>query len=445
VTRRPLRVAAFTAGLVADGLFLDHRHGLLEQAGISSPVHAVIVAFLVAACLLGSVHAGLLLAMLLSTLPWLIRGMPAHRSPGELLALWTVVTATAAAASVHQREAQRRRRDAEALQGLATALHHDTDLRAVAVRVLTFGVRHLRAPRGVVVTEHGDSREVVAAHGSPRVPPAAEVSGASPLLSLATLTGGPTVHLRADLRRERWLEAVLPGAVRLLVTRLDVGLQERTWLLLDLRGRRGSPVERHAVTLLGQVGAMSALALDRVKLLAEATVRASHDPLTGVPNRRTLDELLDRLTARHRRTGDGFAVIMIDVDRFKSINDTVGHAAGDEVLRQVAATLLGQLRTDETVARYGGEEFAVVLPGADTTAGAAAAERLRVALHRIDQPVGVTASFGVASVPGDARTGGAVIALADAALLRAKHEGRDRVAVSVAPEVTSAGRHSRGG
>ncbi|MGF1662642.1 MAG: GGDEF domain-containing protein, partial [Kineosporiaceae bacterium] len=252
----------------------------------------------------------------------------------------------------------------------------------------------------------------------------------SPVLALAALSRGPTVHARPGPRREPWLGALLPGPGRLLATRLDIGLQERTWLLLDLPGRRGGPVERHWTALLGQVGAMSALALDRVRLLAEATVRASHDPLTGVPNRRVLDELLDRLTARHRRTGDGFAVVRVDVDRFKSINDTLGHATGDAVLRLVADALRAQLRADETVARYGGEEFAVVLPGADAAAAAAAAERLRLALHAIDRPVTVTASFGVAAVPGDAGTGTDAIALADAALLRAKQEGRDRVAAA---------------
>jgi diguanylate cyclase (GGDEF)-like protein len=197
--------------------------------------------------------------------------------------------------------------------------------------------------------------------------------------------------------------------------------------------------------LLGQVAAMSALALDRVRLLADVTVRASHDSLTGVPNRRALDELLDQLTARHRRAGDGFAVVMVDVDRFKTINDTLGHATGDAVLRRVAATLRGQLRADETVARYGGEEFAVVLPGADIAAAAAAAERLRLALHGIDEPVTVTASFGVAAVPGDARTGTDAIALADTALLRAKHDGRDRVAVAAGtPRVAAVPRRPGG-
>ncbi len=437
---RLLRRAAFTAGLVADGLFLDQRHGLIEQAGHSPPVHAVIAAFLVAVCLLGSPAIGLLLAAWLSILPWLVRDVPVDASPVELVALWTVVLATTAASSVHQREARRRRRDAEALQQLATALHQDTVPQAVAVRVLGFGVGHLGARRGAVVVEHGPALALLAGHGTPSVVPPAE-TGPSPALALAAFSAGPTVELCPDPRREPWLVTVLPGAHRLLATRLDVGLQERTWLLLEMPGSHRDAAGRRCVGLLGQVGAMSALALDRVRLLAAATRRASHDPLTGVPNRRVLDELLDQLTARHRRTGDGFSVVMVDVDRFKTINDTLGHATGDEVLRRVASTLRGQLRADETVARYGGEEFVVVLPGSDTAAAEAAAERLRLALHGIDEPAAVTASFGVASLPGDARTGTEVLALADAALLRAKHEGRDRVVVAIAAVPEAAAMH----
>jgi diguanylate cyclase (GGDEF)-like protein len=443
VSHRSLRLVAFAAGLVADAVFLDHRHGVLEEAGLSPPTHSVIAALLVAVCLLGSVRSGLGLAAMLSVLPWLVRDEPAAGLSVELLALWAVVAATAAAAAVHQREARRRHRDVAALQALATSLHHDASPAAVGSRVLDFAAGHLGVRCGAVVSEQGGSLHLVAGHGV-----AADLlpgTGPSPALALAALSRGPTVHPPVDRGREPWLGALLPGARRLVAVRLDVGLQERTWLLLELPGRRGGPVERHWTALLGQVAAMSALALDRVRLLADVTVRASHDPLTGVPNRRALDELLDQLTARHRRAGDGFAVVMVDVDRFKAINDTLGHATGDAVLRRVAATLRGQLRADETVARYGGEEFAVVLPGADTAAAAAAAERLRLALHGIDEPVTVTASFGVAAVPGDARTGTDAIALADTALLRAKHDGRDRVAVAAGdPRVAVAPRRPGG-
>ncbi|MGF1663385.1 MAG: hypothetical protein ACFCVG_13125, partial [Kineosporiaceae bacterium] len=158
--RRPLRRAAFAAGLLADGLFLDHRHGLLDESGHSPGI--VVAAFLVAVCLLGSLRAGLALAVLLSVLPWVTREAPAGASPPELLALWTVVAATTAAAAIPQREARRRRRDAEALQRLATALHEDATPGAVAARVLGFAAAHLGAARAAVVSEHGRSLRLVA-------------------------------------------------------------------------------------------------------------------------------------------------------------------------------------------------------------------------------------------------------------------------------------------
>lgn len=429
--RRRLRQAAFAVGLVADALFLGLRHDQLSGPGTASSVHVVVAAFAVAVCLLGSLRAGLALTALLSVLPWVV-GAPGGRSLADLVALWAAVVTAAAAAWVPLREARRRRRDAEGLRGLATGLHRDTTRRAVAERVVEFGAEHLGAPRAAVVDQRGDHLELLAGHGTSQVPSA--VPGASPLLALAALADRPTRHRPPDPRREPWLTAVLPRARHLVVARLDVGLEERTWLVLEPPGRRPAIAGRRVPAVLDQVVATSALALARVRLLAETTARASRDPLTGVANRRTLDELIDQLTARHRRSGDGFAVVMADVDRFKAINDTLGHATGDEVLQQVAAVLRAELRADESLARYGGEEFAVVLPGADTAAAAALAERLRLALHSITHPVPVTASFGVAAVPGDAATGTTATALADAALLRAKQEGRDRVAVA-APAV----------
>ena len=164
----------------------------------------------------------------------------------------------------------------------------------------------------------------------------------------------------------------------------------------------------------------------------ELRVQATRDGLTGLYNRTAVLQRLDEELARARRNGGDLSVLLLDVDHFKSVNDRHGHQAGDEVLRQLAATLSGTLRTYDSLGRYGGEELIAVLPGCGTAAAAAVAERMRAAASAAPVgtragPVGVTVSIGAASLgagPLDAVT---LVAHADAALYRAKQSGRNRV------------------
>jgi diguanylate cyclase (GGDEF)-like protein len=161
------------------------------------------------------------------------------------------------------------------------------------------------------------------------------------------------------------------------------------------------------------------------------------DPLTGIPNRRALDEHLADELARARRYGTPLAVVMLDLDHFKRLNDRHGHAAGDTVLREVARVLDAEKRRGDTIARYGGEEFVAILSHADETAAKAWAERVRSRLGGAAVDVNgnylrVTASFGVAAaVPGSSAPAGSVLlAAADRALYAAKARGRNRVVVA---------------
>lgn len=154
------------------------------------------------------------------------------------------------------------------------------------------------------------------------------------------------------------------------------------------------------------------------------------DPLTGSLNRRGLDETFPEVELPEAMI-EPLSVVMVDLDRFKEVNDRFGHAAGDEVLRVVSDVLAGVLRAGDAVVRYGGEEFLLVLPRASLDHSVAAAERARTALERARIPVGgmelrVNASFGVAQRRG-AEPRAAVIARADAAVYRAKAAGRNRV------------------
>ncbi len=164
--------------------------------------------------------------------------------------------------------------------------------------------------------------------------------------------------------------------------------------------------------------------------LARAEKLAATDPLTGLPNRRQADEMLVRLVAAARRTGRPLAIALVDLDHFKAVNDRFGHAAGDVALRETGTAIRAFVRSSDHVARFGGEEFLLLLPDTSRTDAVAVAEKLRrrIAGLEVDElDGGVTASLGVAAFPQDGDSPDELIKAADAALYRAKENGRDRV------------------
>jgi diguanylate cyclase (GGDEF)-like protein len=180
----------------------------------------------------------------------------------------------------------------------------------------------------------------------------------------------------------------------------------------------------------------------RVKVLQdelrEANARleslAVTDGLTGLFNRRYFDSLLLSEVRRTLRYKTPLSVILIDLDHFKHVNDTYGHAMGDEVLRNVSKLISSHVRANDSAARYGGEELAIVLPGTTAAAAAEVAERLRIKLSQLthclaENSVQKTASFGVADFDGEGSAIGPeeLLKRADQALYRAKQDGRNRV------------------
>jgi two-component system, cell cycle response regulator len=161
---------------------------------------------------------------------------------------------------------------------------------------------------------------------------------------------------------------------------------------------------------------------------------ATHDRLTGLWNRGTVVDHLDGELNRTRREGASMSVLLVDIDHFKRINDTYGHAAGDQVLCEISQRIRSELRAYDTAGRYGGEEFLVVLPGADASCARVVAERLRDIVHA--SPVTgesfsheVSVSIGVACTDAVGFELSALILVADQALYRAKAAGRNRVEV----------------
>jgi diguanylate cyclase (GGDEF)-like protein/PAS domain S-box-containing protein len=186
------------------------------------------------------------------------------------------------------------------------------------------------------------------------------------------------------------------------------------------------------------------LSVSNIRLREALRSQSIRDPLTGLYNRRYLEEMLERETRRAVRAEHGLGVLMLDLDHFKTFNDTYGHDAGDTVLRETAAFLLKSVRAEDIVCRFGGEEFIVILPLADLSVTQARAERIRSKIRELQvlhqgQALGmVTVSVGVAELPQHGTSPKVLVEAADAALYRAKKAGRDRVAVAdPAPEAES--------
>jgi len=182
---------------------------------------------------------------------------------------------------------------------------------------------------------------------------------------------------------------------------------------------------------------------ERVRYEERLRHMADHDQLTGLLNRRRFDEQLKRELARAGRYASHSAVLSIDIDNFKGINDSAGHAAGDAVLVQVASVLSSRFRSTDVVARLGGDEFAVLLSAVGADEARSAAEDLLSEIRNSPasyggRPFRISASIGVAAFESDDATAGEVLVNADLAMYAAKTGGRDRVVVYTAPEARKA-------
>jgi diguanylate cyclase (GGDEF)-like protein len=192
-----------------------------------------------------------------------------------------------------------------------------------------------------------------------------------------------------------------------------------------------------AAAAVATVIALRQVVAQRELVGLHAELRAAHreladlaatDPLTALPNQRALAATIDAELARRPRTGRPCSLLFFDIDHFKAVNDTFGHAAGDSTLREFGEIVAGELRAVDAFGRWGGEEFVALLPGVDAREAALVAERIRaaVAAHRFGtRPAPLTVSIGVAS---GVRVGRPeLLAAADTALYAAKRGGRDRV------------------
>jgi diguanylate cyclase (GGDEF)-like protein len=194
--------------------------------------------------------------------------------------------------------------------------------------------------------------------------------------------------------------------------------------------RSAEPWSAMTRRLLNGAALEASAALSRAGSHRAAEVQASTDALTGLPNRRYFDEFCS-LLARRRRAGDALGVLMVDIDRFKVLNDRFGHAAGDDVLKAVGRAIVGAVRDDDVPARYGGEEFVVLLRNPSERVALEIGERVRGSVAALDlSQLGIPAvsvSVGVAVADRPDQPIDELVDDADQALYRAKRAGRDRV------------------
>ena len=197
--------------------------------------------------------------------------------------------------------------------------------------------------------------------------------------------------------------------------------------------RRDRGFTSEETELFHYLAGQASVSLENVSLHERVQRQAVTDELTGLYNHRRFQEALTSEAGRSKRFGHEMGLIMLDIDNFKRVNDTYGHQQGDMVLREVARILRESSRDVDSPARYGGEELAVVLPQTSLEGAFNFAERVRTGIERLEMPllegegtVSVTASFGVAAVPISAIAPHQLVALADAALYRAKHSGKNK-------------------
>lgn len=305
-----------------------------------------------------------------------------------------------------------------------------------------FAVRlmeHLVVPTFVVDPEH---RVIIWNRACERLTgiPAGEVLGTSE--QWRGFYDRPRQCLADIVMLDRTNELYQLYAEHTLPSENGLGFRAENWCVMPRQGSRlylaidAGPIYDDDGKLIAVVETLRDMTDQKLAEMALQDL-AAKDGLTGLANRRTLDETLETEWLRCQRNQTPLAFLLGDVDHFKRYNDNCGHQEGDRCLQAVAAAIAGKAyRPGDLAARYGGEEFALVMPGTDLAGAVAVAERVRQAVADLELPhpdsatgAYVTLSIGVASVqPSPAGTPAMLMADADTALYKAKHSGRNRVA-----------------
>jgi two-component system, cell cycle response regulator len=321
---------------------------------------------------------------------------------------------------------------ARSMNRLGETLSSTHDLPKLLAVVLEAAVQARRAKAGSLLLLTADRTALVreAVHGLRQRDPSERIPLGQGVAGTVAATGRPMVLASpADAGPHGPAE---PTAN----TQVSVPLlaQGRVLGVLSLYDRDdGEPFTLADAEALTAFAVQAAVAIENVQLHAEAERLSVTDPLTGAWNFRYFERRFEQEIERSRRFGRVLALLMLDLDHFKSVNDRYGHQRGDDVLVEFARRVTGSVRDIDTFARYGGEEFVLILPETNLDGGLAVAEKLRMAIHgtafrgRGDGGMRLTVSIGVACFPEHATSREELLRAADEALYEAKLQGRDRV------------------
>ena len=442
--------AFLTVMLLVDGVFLAW--AMYCTGGTQSPIRFLIYLHLVAVSLLGSYRTGLKVALWHSLLLFVVLYAqaaqlvpPVDVIPGReiefdrmpvlnVTSFWLFALATSVFSAMNERELRNRRADLETLVDLGARLDDVTDPVMQSHIILDGLAARFGFERGVVIGASAGRTVLLAARGAASEPTIAV--DPDHVIELAWSRKDMLPVKKFDAARNPFLTSILPGARSLLVSPLIADGRPLGAVVIEHRSRFG--VEKRVASVLGQLCAIAALNLRNAVLLRHVQDLAERDSLTGAANRRMFEVSLERvLTAapeRRPRHEPVTAVLFIDLDDFKIVNDSLGHAAGDALLVAVTERISASVRDGDLVARLGGDEFAVLTADSpDLKRSIAMAERLvrelRVPYSIGPKQISVTASIGIASAHGATDLSSDVVRNADVAMYMAKANGKAGFAI----------------
>jgi two-component system cell cycle response regulator len=422
------------------------------SGGPRSPLVILFAVQLIAVTLLGSGRAGLRTALwdtfLFVIIPTLqlegrigsFLGVSQVAAPSTaetalaIMGFWVVAVCTAGFSAVSERELRRSKAEMRALADMASALEgvrDEEEILAIFLRTLveTFPFQRAalwysqgRRPVGLLLPSAG-ADPVVAP-----VPPLARMDAVA---QTAWSETDPQMYRHLSADEDPVASGLLPGARNVVVLPLQIEGKDSGIVVLEHGGHSTrARLSRRTLGLVGQFTWHAALVLRNARLLAERERLAAIDGLTGLANRREFDQVLAREVSRSERSRDPLSLVIFDVDHFKAINDTLGHLAGDQVLRAIGEALREAVREMDLVARFGGEEFALVLPRCEPNDAVRVVNRVTWGIRRRPDLKGVTLSAGIATMPANADQSESLVAAADEALYESKRGGRDRYTIS---------------
>ncbi len=439
-----------TGLLLIDGLYLATT--MYATGATQSPIRFLLFLQLVAVSLLASYRTGLKMALWHSLLLLVVIYAEAARlvapvdvTPGvgvefdrmpvlNVTAFWLFAIATSIFSALNERELRLRRADLQALVDVGTKLDTIADAVQQADIVLQAVVGRFGFERGLLLGESDGRVVVLATHGTTEAPTTS--TDADWIVRRAWERRDTLPVKRLDPTRDPLLSSLMPDARNVLVAPMIAEGRTIGALVVEHRRRR-TGVERRVAAMLGQFASIAALNLRNAALLQHVQDLAERDSLTGAANRRMFQLSLERTlrsSRTERRADQVTAVLFLDLDDFKIVNDTLGHAAGDALLVAVTERISNLVRSGDLVARLGGDEFAILTDDDPTlTRSRSMAARLVYELRAPyvigEKTVVVTASVGIASAR-DAVAGAAdLVRNADVAMYMAKANGKSGFAI----------------